>query len=39
MSKKLAKPESVRYVRLNVIQPVQSPDGRNARIYEFGVYK
>lgn len=39
VSKKLAKPESVRYVRLNVIQPVQSPDGRNARIYEFGVYK
>lgn len=39
VSKKLEKPETVRYVRLNVVQPVQSPDGRNARIYEFGVYK
>ena len=40
VSKKLEKPETVRYVRLNVVQPVQKPRRpQRARIYEFGVYK
>lgn len=39
VTKRLETPQSVRYLRLNVIQPVQGADGRNARIYEFGVSK
>ena len=39
VTKRLETPQNVRYLRLNVIQPVQGADGRNARIYEFGVSK
>jgi len=39
VTKRFETPQNVRYIRLNVIQPVQGADGRNARIYEFGVSK
>lgn len=39
ISKRLPQTENVRYLRLNVVHPVQAPDGIAARIYEFGVAK
>jgi alpha-mannosidase len=39
VQKKLGQIENVRYLRLYVIQPTQTPDGKDTRIYEFAVYK
>ncbi len=39
VSKTLSSPAKARYLRLNVIHPVQTPDGRDTRIYEFAVYR
>lgn len=36
--RKLNDPVEVRYLRLEVIQPEQSPEGTATRIYEFAVY-
>ena len=38
VNRKLESPVSFRYLRLLVVQPEQSADGRAARIYEFSVY-
>ncbi len=35
----LKNPVKARYLRLYVVQPTQEADGKDARIYEFGVYK
>lgn len=35
----LGKAEKVRYLRLLVTQPVQAPNGKDTRIYEFAVYE
>lgn len=37
--KRFENPQSARYIRLNVVHPVQEPDGGVARIYEFGISK
>lgn len=39
INKRFAEPQKVRYLRLNVVHPVQTPDGYVTRIYEFGVSK
>ncbi len=36
--RKLSAPVTARYLRLEVIQPEQSPEGPATRIYEFSVY-
>lgn len=38
VSRRLNDPIEVRYLRLEVIQPEQSPEGPATRIYEFAVY-
>lgn len=38
VSKKLTEPIDARYLRLLVVQPEQSADGKDTRIYEFNVY-
>ncbi len=35
----LGKTEKIRYLRLLVTQPVQIPNGKDTRIYEFAVYE
>ena len=39
INRSLGKAEKVRYLRLLVTQPVQSPNGIATRIYEFAVYE
>ena len=39
VAKTLHQPEKARYIRLNVIHPVQAPDGHVARVYEFALYR
>lgn len=39
VEKRFETPQSARYIRLNVVHPVQEPDGGVARIYEFGISK
>ncbi|WP_303207857.1 glycoside hydrolase family 38 C-terminal domain-containing protein [Bacteroides oleiciplenus] len=39
INRSLGKAEKVRYLRLLVTQPVQAPNGKATRIYEFAVYK
>ena len=39
VNRTLGKPESVRYLRLLVTQPMQSASGKDARIYEMEVYE
>lgn len=38
VNKKLSTPVSARYLRLLVVQPEQSPRGKDTRIYELSVY-
>ena len=39
VTKNLPATERVRYLRLSVIHPMQSPDAIATRVYEFAVYK
>lgn len=39
VNRTLKEPKSVRYLRLLVTQPVQDPNGKDARIYELEVYE
>lgn len=39
INRSLGKTEKVRYLRLLVTQPVQAPNGKDTRIYEFAVYE
>lgn len=39
INKTIGKVEKVRYLRLFIVQPVQAPDGKDTRIYEFAVYE
>lgn len=38
INRTLGKTEKMRYLRLLVAQPVQAPNGKDTRIYEFAVY-
>lgn len=39
INRSFGKSEKVRYLRLMIAQPVQSPGGSDTRIYEFAVYE
>lgn len=39
INRSLGKAAKVRYLRLLVTQPVQAPNGKDTRIYEFAVYQ
>lgn len=39
INRSLGRTEKVRYLRLLVTQPVQAPNGKDTRIYEFAVYE
>jgi alpha-mannosidase len=39
VERQLPQPAQARYIRLLVTNPVQDAEGKDARIYEFEVYK
>ena len=39
VKKQFRNPQRARYIRLNVVHPVQAPDGYGTRIVEFGISK